>query len=200
MMDAIREHLGSKVVGIAGAGGLGSNCAVSLARTGVGKIIVADFDTVARTNLNRQYYFEDQIGVPKVKALKMNIFRIDPHIRVIAKIEKVTPENIYELFNEVDVLVEAMDIDSEKRLFLEEAIDLWPERPLVAGNGMAGWGMNDAIKTSRFGNLYICGDSITAVSDENPPLSPRVNIVANMQANIALDILMADFDINTFRD
>lgn len=198
MMDAIREYLGSKVVGIAGAGGLGSNCAVSLARTGVGKIIVADFDVVSRGNLNRQYYFEDQIGMPKAKALKMNIFRIDPHIRVKVNCVKVTPENIHELYDEVDVLIEAMDLDSEKRIFLESALELWPERPLIAGNGMAGWGNTDSLKITQYANLYICGDSVSAVSEDMPPLSPRVNIVANMQANIALDILMKDFDINMY--
>ncbi len=199
MMYAIREHLASKVVGIAGAGGLGSNCAVSLARTGVGKIIISDFDIVSRSNLARQYYFEDQIGLSKPKALKMNIFRIDPHIRIVVHCEKVTQDNISLMFGDVDVLVEAMDLDSEKRQFLETAIDLWPQRPLVSGNGMAGWGMNDELKTSRFGNLYICGDSVSAVSKDTPPLSPRVNIVANMQANIVLDILMKDFDINMYK-
>lgn len=198
MIDAIREHLSTKVVGIAGVGGLGSNCAVALARTGVGKIIIADFDMVSRSNLNRQYYFEDQIGIPKVKALKMNIFRIDPHIRVSVYKEKVSSENIEEFYSGVDVLVEAMDQDFEKRQFIESALDLWPERPLVAGNGMAGWGMNDSLKTMKYGNLYICGDAVSAVSENAPPLAPRVTIVASMQANVVLDLLMKDFDINTY--
>ncbi|HPE85758.1 MAG: sulfur carrier protein ThiS adenylyltransferase ThiF [Bacteroidales bacterium] len=198
MNDALRAHLVKKVVGIAGVGGLGSNCAVSLARIGVGKIIISDFDVVTRGNLNRQYFFEEQIGILKVKALKMNIFRIDPHIRVIAHAEKVTPENVAKLFDEAEVLIEAMDLAREKQVFIETALGLWPDKPIVAGNGVAGWGFNEALTTMKYGNLYICGDAVSEVSEELPPLAPRVSIVANMQANQALDLLMADFDLSMY--
>ena len=197
MNDKIREHLGSKIVGIAGVGGLGSNCAVALARIGVGKIIIADFDVVSRGNLNRQYYFEDQIGLLKVKALKMNIFRIDPHIRIMVHNQKVSSENLVAIFESADVLIEAMDLASEKCSFIENAIQQWPEKPIISGNGMAGWGMNHELITTQYGNLYVCGDSISEGSDEQPPLAPRVGIVANMQANLALDILMKDFIYST---
>ena len=193
MNDTIRDHLGSKVVGIAGVGGLGSNCAVALARIGVGKIIIADFDVVSRGNLNRQFYFEDQIGLLKVKALKMNIFRIDPHIRVMVHNQKVSSENMVAIFESADVLIEAMDLASEKRSFIENAIEQWPDKPIISGNGIAGWGMNQELITTQYGNLFICGDSISEVSAEQPPLAPRVGIVANMQANLALDFLMKDF-------
>ncbi|MGB4572405.1 MAG: ThiF family adenylyltransferase, partial [Rectinemataceae bacterium] len=52
-------------VGIAGAGGLGSNCAAALVRSGIGALVVVDFDVVSEANLDRQFYFHDQVGRPK---------------------------------------------------------------------------------------------------------------------------------------
>ncbi len=61
----VHTKLKAATVGIAGLGGLGSSIAVALARVGVGKLIVADFDVVEPSNLNRQQYFVDQIGFLK---------------------------------------------------------------------------------------------------------------------------------------
>jgi len=105
----IQEKLKRKTVGIAGAGGLGSNCAVALARVGIGKLIIADFDVVSLSNLNRQYYFYDQIGKKKTTSLKENILRINPSCNVVAYDVFVDKTNISELFHECDIIVEAFD-------------------------------------------------------------------------------------------
>lgn len=184
------ENLRNKTVGIAGCGGLGSNCAVALARVGVGHLIVVDFDIISESNLNRQYYFYDQIGSPKIQALKENIERINPLVKVTAINLKLDDQNIKDIFNGVDVLVEAFDRSDQKQIIIESALALWPDRPLVIGIGMAGWGGNDMIKMKQYGNLYICGDRVTEIGPEMPPLAPRVGIVANIQANTVLQILL----------
>ncbi len=186
----IKKRLANKTVGIAGAGGLGSNCAVALVRSGIVHLKIADFDRVDNGNLNRQYYFSDQIGEIKVEALKNNLQRINPKVQVSILPQKLTPANIPSFFNSVDVLVEAFDSADQKEMLLELALEYWPSRPLVVGSGLAGYGMNNMISQSQFGQLYICGDNQSESTEQNPPLAPRVGVVANMQANVVLEILL----------
>ena len=188
--EKIREILRSKIVGIAGCGGLGSNCAVALARIGLGTIVIADFDIVSPDNLNRQYFFLDQTGMKKVAALKDNIARIDPAIRVITHELKLTPDNIPTVFAGCDVIVEAFDVASEKQMLAETVLELFPQIPLVIGIGLAGWGLNEVIHYRKVGNLHICGDEMTEIGEEQPPLAPRVGIVSNMQANVVTELLL----------
>ena len=187
----IKNHLKSKVVGIAGCGGLGSNCAVALARVGIGKLILVDFDTVSEGNLNRQYYFNDQVGEKKVIALRDNIQRSNQYTIVEMVDEKLTPENIPSIFESCDVLVEAFDLADQKEMLIETALVHFPEKPLVVGLGMAGWGRSDIIHYRKSDNIYICGDEVSEISDEMPPLAPRVGMVANMQANVVMEILLS---------
>ena len=186
----IRRKLKSRTVGIAGCGGLGSNCAVALARVGVGKIVIADFDKVDFSNLNRQYFFTDQVGVTKVKALKDIIYRIDPSVQVEMHEIMLDEENIPAIFAACDVIVEAFDKAEMKQMIIETVSEKMPGKILVCGVGLAGWGKNTAIRMESFGNIFICGDMANEVTDEFPPLGPRVGIVANMQANQVLDILL----------
>jgi sulfur carrier protein ThiS adenylyltransferase len=187
----IKIRLRNRKVGIAGAGGLGSNCAVALVRAGVGIITVADFDVVSESNLNRQYFFHDQIGQPKVSALKENLERIRPEVRIISHEVKLNPENIVSLFHDCDVIVEAFDQADQKEMLIGTVLDAFPEKPLIVGLGMAGWGMNDTIHVRKVDNLYICGDEVSEIGDELPPIAPRVGIVANIQANVVLELLLA---------
>ncbi|TXT50022.1 MAG: sulfur carrier protein ThiS adenylyltransferase [Spirochaetes bacterium] len=188
--EKYRSVLRQKRVGIAGAGGLGSNCAVSLARAGVGSLVIVDFDSVAAPNLDRQAYFLDQIGLPKVKALADNIRRIDPGIQVDARILRLAPDNIAEVFSGCDLLIEALDDAQAKAMLLESALALWPKRWLVAASGLAGIGDFNGLKMLKHGNLVICGDFRQEVSESLPPVAPRVSIVANMEADAALEILL----------
>jgi sulfur carrier protein ThiS adenylyltransferase len=190
--DEIKKVLINKTVGIAGAGGLGSNCAVALARIGVGKLVIADFDVISEKNLNRQYYFYDQIHEKKVDALKINIQRINPKVEVIAHDIKIIPENILDIFENCDVIVEAFDRADQKEMFIETVLAEMPEKEIVVGLGMAGWGMSDLIHCRQVGKMFICGDEVSEISPELPPIAPRVGIVSNMQANVVVEILLGN--------
>ena len=187
----IKEILSKKTVGIAGCGGLGSNAAMALTRVGIGKLIIADFDVIVESNLNRQYFFYDQIGQKKCFALRDNIERVNPHCKVEAHDLKISHETISKLFQKCDVIIEAFDLAEMKQMIVETIIDEFPEIPLIVGSGLAGWGKNNELKTTRNGNIYMCGDGILEVNEQLPPLAPRVGIVSNMQANMALEILLS---------
>jgi sulfur carrier protein ThiS adenylyltransferase len=188
--DEVKVALNNKTVGIAGCGGLGSNCAVALARSGIGELIIADFDVIETSNLNRQYYFTDQVGRQKASTLKDNIARINPAVKVTACDFRLTSENVTSVFARCDVIVEAFDLAGEKEMLIGTVLNDLPETPLVIGLGMAGWGKNETIHCRRVDNLYICGDEVSEIAPDLPPLAPRVGIVACMQANTVLEILL----------
>jgi sulfur carrier protein ThiS adenylyltransferase len=184
------NSLKEKTVGIAGCGGLGSNAAIALARIGIGKLIIVDFDIIVLSNLNRQYFFMDQLGMPKVDALEINIARVNPAVIVEKHFIQLGPENISILFQDCDIIIEAFDLSAMKKMLIETILTEMPEKYIVSGSGMAGWGNNNAIKTIHYDKLYICGDLETEISENTPPLAPRVGIVANMQANQVVEILL----------
>jgi len=186
----IKEILSRKKVGIAGCGGLGSNCAVALARVGVGTLILVDFDVVSQENLNRQYFFGDQVGMKKVQAMVENLRRTGSKVQVVPYDIKLAPENVVALFEGCDLVVEALDGAEQKKMFIEAILTGLPSIPLITGLGIAGWGKNNFIHSRKTENLYICGDGESEVGPEIPPLAPRVGIVANMQANMALEIFL----------
>lgn len=186
----IRIKLKDKTVGIAGCGGLGSNCAVALARVGVGKLVIADFDKVDISNLNRQYFFAEQVGKPKVIALKENIYKIDPLVKVEMHEIMLNEGIIPEIFKDCEVIVEAFDRAEMKQMLIETVMEKMPDKYLICGSGLAGWGENESISMTISGRVYIFGDGTNEVSDQYPPLAPRVGIVANMQANQVLEILL----------
>ena len=187
----IKTHLSKFRVGIAGAGGLGSNCAVALARCGVGTLVITDFDIIEELNLNRQYYFTDQIGLMKTVALKENIAHINPEVFVILHQMKLDRTNITEIFSGCNIIVEALDSSAMKEILIETVQIKMPGIPLIIGSGMAGWGKtNDIISRKIDDTLYVCGDEYSEISDDLPPIAPRVGIVASMQANIVIELLM----------
>lgn len=187
----IRAHLGKFRVGIAGAGGLGSNCAVALARCGVGTIVLSDFDIIEEANLNRQYFFTDQVGMMKTIALKENIARINPDVFVISHQKMLDSKNIPEIFSGCNVIVEAFDRSDMKQMLIEAVQMKMPGTPVIVGSGMAGWGKSNAIKCRKIDDtLYVCGDESSEISEVLPPMAPRVGITANMQANVVIEILM----------
>lgn len=192
--EKVRNYLKKCTVGIAGCGGLGSTCAVNLARAGIGKLIIADFDIVTRENLERQYYFLDQVNKLKVHALRDNILRIDPTINVRAFDLKLCSSDVIELFAGCDVIVEAFDKAEMKQMIIESVVNHLPGKPLICGIGLSGIGRTDLLKVQRSGNLIICGDQVSEVTEDNPLTAPRVGIVSNMEANEVMEILMSKFD------
>lgn len=190
--ETIRRRLSKKTVGIAGAGGLGSNCAAALVRCGIGKLVIVDFDMVSESNLSRQFYFKDQVGMKKTDALSVNLRRIDPDVRLEMLDLKLDKENIPSFFSDCDVIVEAFDLADQKQMLIETVLSRLPDKPLVIGIGMAGYGMNETVHLRKEGNLYICGDETSEISEDLPPIAPRVGMVANMQANVVLEILLSE--------
>ncbi|MGD9995079.1 MAG: sulfur carrier protein ThiS adenylyltransferase ThiF [Salinivirgaceae bacterium] len=186
----IAERLKGFTVGIAGAGGLGSNCAVALVRCGLKNLVVADFDVVQASNLNRQYYFMDQLGMKKIAALEQNLNRIATGLQLEMVDKKLEPADIIALFKNCDVIVEAFDDKAQKQMLIETHLENFPQKPLVIGTGMAGWGANNALQTQNYDFIYVCGDQQSEIAEDLPPLGPRVGIVANMQANQVLEILL----------
>jgi sulfur carrier protein ThiS adenylyltransferase len=190
--DLIIKRLKQSCVGIAGVGGLGSNAAISLIRAGVGSLVIVDDDRVEESNLNRQYYFSDQIGKRKVDALKQNIERITEDVHIDAYYEKLKPGNITSYFQEVDVIIEALDNAVTKVEFIEEVLHKLPDTPVVAASGVAGYGHSDRICTRMMGNLYVCYDENARSSDEDVLMAPKVCLMANWQANIVLELLLGE--------
>ncbi|HKK59660.1 MAG TPA: sulfur carrier protein ThiS adenylyltransferase ThiF [Salinivirga sp.] len=190
--DQIHKILENSKIGIAGAGGLGSNVATSLARCGIGKLVIADYDSVSEDCLNRQYFFYDQIGIKKVSALEHVLERINPHTKVEAHDIKLTEEKVIELFTDCDVIVEAIGDARIKQQLIESVLVKLPEKHLVIASGLAGYGNNNRFTTEQYDKLWVCGDQEAEVNELNPPMAPAVGIVANMQANVVIDILLRE--------
>lgn len=180
-------------VGIAGAGGLGSAVAVALARTGVGRLVIADFDVVEPSNLNRQQYFVDQIGLPKVEALAANLARINPYVHVVPHVVRLTPGNIPDLFKVADVLVEAFDAADAKAMLLESFGKAFPEKPIVLASGLAGYGPGGTIRVRKLGQrAYVVGDLESDARPGRGLMAPRVGVAAHLQANAVLRLLLGE--------
>lgn len=189
----VHQKIKNSVVGIAGLGGLGSAIANALARIGVGKLILVDFDVVEPSNLNRQQYFIHQIGMPKVEALQKNISLINPYVKIEPVQEKIDPSNIERIFQKAEVVVEAFDCAEEKAMLINAISEKMPEKYIVAASGVAGYGDNNEIKTIRFSSkVFIVGDQKTAAQPGVGLMAPRVGIAAHHQANTVLRILLGE--------
>jgi sulfur carrier protein ThiS adenylyltransferase len=194
--EAISSYIGEEAlkkiqavkIGIAGAGGLGSNCALNLTRVGFRKFKIIDFDVIDHSNLNRQFYFSDQVGMNKVEALRDNLKRINPDIEIEAIVENVDELNAENLFKDCDIIVEAFDKAENKSMLVSKLLKL--NKLIVSASGLAGFGGSDNIKTHRVKeNLIIIGDLESDVKDY-PPLSPRVNVAAAKQADVILEYVL----------
>lgn len=184
-----RGALESARVGIAGAGGLGSNCAMHLVRAGVKRLTIADFDVVNESNLNRQFFFRDQLGRKKVEALKENLLRIEPDADIRAVDMKLDAASTREVFADCAIVVEAFDSVDAKAMILAALVG--SGKKLVTASGLAGWGRSNAIRLRRIGpDIIAIGDGETAVGTGVAPVSPRVGIAAAMEANAVVAMLL----------
>ena len=189
----IHQKIRNSIVGIAGLGGLGSVVAIALARVGVGKLILVDFDVVEPSNLNRQQYFVHQIGMSKAEALKKNIADMNPYVKIEIHQEKLDRDNVERIFRDAQVVVEAFDRAEEKAMLINALTEKMPEKYIVAASGVAGYGDNNEIKTTRFSSkVFIAGDQKTAAQPGIGLMAPRVGIVAHHQANTVLRILLEE--------
>ena len=179
-----RATLQSACVGIAGAGGLGSNCAMLLARAGVGTLLIVDHDRVSVSNLNRQFYLPTDVGRLKVEALAERLCAINPWLVVHSQAVLMTAENLPNIFAACSIVVEAVDSALSKQIVLESLTQAG--HFVVSASGMAGWGGPPMQRRTLGRQAIIVGDGQYDVSPNLPPLAPRVMIAAAMQANEVL--------------
>lgn len=189
--DEMRKKLRGAKVAVAGLGGLGSNIAVMLARSGIGHLFLVDFDVVDVTNLNRQMYFISHLGLPKTEALPQILYQINPYLICESMRIKVTPENVRELFKEYPIVCEAFDKPDQKAMLVRELLMQCPETIVVSGNGMAGYGdTNDICTSKKMRRLYVCGDQKTDVGSGIGLMAPRVAACAAHEANKVIQLIM----------
>ena len=189
--EEMRTKLRNAMVAVAGLGGLGSNIAVMLARSGVGELLLVDFDTVDVTNLNRQMYLIPQLGKPKAEALPEILYQINPYLTYRSVCIKVTPDNVKELFSEYPIVCEAFDKPDQKAMLVRELLMQCPKTIVVSGNGMAGYADANEIRTCQvMKRLYVCGDQSTDVGNGIGLIAPRVAVCAAHEANKVLQLIM----------
>jgi sulfur carrier protein ThiS adenylyltransferase len=190
-MVSFAEKLHRSTVGIAGLGGLGSNVAVALARSGVGKLIIADFDNVEQSNLNRQHYFIDQLGKSKVDCMVENLRRINPRIEVLGRKVTLDANNIPQIFSDADCIAECFDAAPAKQMLVETVLVKMPDVIIVSVSGLGGYGKSNEIKTKRVSpRLVLIGDGLTAIDNCKILTAARVGIAAMHQANAIIELLV----------
>ena len=187
----IKKKMHAARVAVAGLGGLGSQIAVMLARSGVGHLHLTDFDVVDVTNLNRQMYFVEHLGRPKTEALADLLRRINPWIDLELHQMRVTEGDIPELYRSYPLVCEAFDKPDQKAMLVRTLLETCPDTTIVSGNGMAGYADAGTIHTERrFRRLYVCGDGTTDVGDGIGLMAPRVSVCAGHMANKVVQLIL----------
>ena len=190
------ERFSSATVAICGLGGLGSNIAIALARAGIGKLLLIDFDRVDITNLHRQQYKANQIGLYKADALAENLSEIAPYTEIQTVTAKITEENSTDLLKDADIVCEAFDNAESKAMLVNGILEQLPDCYLVAASGMAGMDTPNTIRTRKvMKRLYLCGDEVSDVSDTIGLVAPRVMLCAAHQAHTVLRILAGEYEV-----
>ena len=186
----VAEILKKSSVGVAGLGGLGSHIALSLVRIGIGKLVLVDFDVVEPSNLNRQQYFIEQLGMYKTEALSDTLHRVNPYTQLILHTQKVSEENVQSFFSDCDIVIEAFDRAEEKTMLIKECARLC--KTVIAASGLAGYGENDSIVTQKINErFYLIGDSHNEACPGRGLMAPRVMIAAGKEANLAVELLLS---------
>jgi sulfur carrier protein ThiS adenylyltransferase len=187
----MRARLGTSRVAVIGCGGLGSNVAAMLLRSGVRTLTLIDFDVVEESNLNRQLYFRDQLGRPKVEALSETLLRIDPDARLTLVPERMTRDNLPGFVRDADVIIEAVDGAETKAMVIDVCMRELPETPLVTASGLAGVDSANTIVTERpCEDLYLVGDLTSDVRAGLPLFASRVMVAAAHEAHAAIRRLL----------
>ena len=189
----LQAKFAKSTVAICGLGGLGSNIAVSLARAGIGRLILIDFDKVDLSNLHRQQYKADQIGCHKTEALRENLQEIAPYTDIVIHTVRVTEETLRELLQDADIICEAFDGAEEKAMLVNGVLEQLHTKYLIAASGMAGLGSANSIKTRKvMKRFYLCGDGVSDVAEDIGLVAPRVMLCAAHQAQMVLRILSGE--------
>ena len=192
----LHQRFSSAAVAICGLGGLGSNIAGALARAGIGKLLLIDFDRVDITNLHRQQYKASQIGRDKTDALTENLLEIAPYTEIETITERITENNVYSLLKDADVVCEAFDHAETKAMLVNAVLEIFPNTVLVAASGMAGMDTPNTVRTRKITKrFYLCGDEESDVDDSIGLVAPRVMLCAAHQAHTVLRILAGEYEV-----
>ena len=192
----LQSRLAAASVAVCGLGGLGSNIAIALARAGVGKLHIIDYDRVDVSNLNRQQYFPEQLGMPKAEALYDTLKRIVPYCDIKKDCIRLNEENIPKLLADEDIIVEAFDKAEQKAMFVNCVLENIPQKYLVSGSGMAGIAPANMITTKRITKrFYLCGDGMSDVDDGMGLVSSRALVCAAHQAHAVIRIIAGEYEI-----
>ena len=192
----LHKRFSSATVAVCGLGGLGSNIAIALARAGIGKLLLIDFDRVDITNLHRQQYKANQIGRYKAGALAENLLEIAPYTEIQAVTTMVTEENLSSLLRNADIVCEAFDNAQSKAMLVNGVLEQLPHCYLVAASGMSGMDTPNTIQTRRVTKrFYLCGDEVSDVADTIGLVAPRVMLCAAHQAHTVLRILAGEYEV-----
>ena len=202
--DALCQRHGEKLqrkfetatVAVCELGGMGSAISIALARAGIGKLILIDFDRVDVTNLHRQQYKADQIGMYKTEAMKQNLLEIAPYLETETHAVRITESNAEDLLGAADIICEAFDSAEAKAMLVNGILEHFPEKKLVSATGMAGYGSSNTIITKRImKNFYLCGDGVTAPTYGHGLMAPRVAICAAHEANMITRLILGEEEI-----
>ena len=192
----LHERFSSATVAICGLGGLGSNIAIALARAGIGKLLLIDFDRVDITNLHRQQYKANQIGCYKTEALAENLSEIAPYTEIETVTARITEENVADLLKDADIVCEAFDRAEAKAMLVNGVLEQLPHCCLVAASGMAGMDTPNTIRTRKITKrFYLCGDEVSDAADTIGLVAPRVMLCAAHQAHTILRILAGEHEV-----
>ena len=193
--EDVQKKFSAATIALCGLGGLGSNIAISLARAGIGKLILIDFDKVDITNLHRQQYKANQIGMDKTDALSENLKEIAPYIGIESHTVRITEDNAVDLLKDADIICEAFDNAECKAMLTNLILETMPNKFLVVASGMAGFGSANSIRTRKItSRFYLCGDEESDVQSEGSLVSSRVMLCAAHQAHTVLRILAEQFE------
>ncbi|MDE6833061.1 MAG: sulfur carrier protein ThiS adenylyltransferase ThiF [Ruminococcus sp.] len=194
--EDLQKKISSAKVAICGLGGLGSNIAVALARAGIGSLHIIDFDKVDVSNLNRQQYTAEQVGIYKTVAMTANLKAINPYCEIIPETVGLDENNIPEILRNDYIICEAFDKPEAKAVLVNTVLENFPEKYIVSGSGMAGIGSSNTITTRRvMKNFYLCGDGISDIADGAGLFMSRVMICAGHQANMILRIIAGELNV-----
>ena len=192
----LHKRFSSATVAVCGLGGLGSNIAIALARAGIGKLLLIDYDRVDITNLHRQQYKAHQIGLCKTEALAENLSEIAPYTEIKTVTTKITEENFAAMLKDADIIREAFDNAESKAMLVNGVLAQLPDCYVVAASGMASMGTPNTIKTRRImKRFYLCGDEVSDVADTIGLVAPRVMLCAAHQAHTVLRILAGEYEV-----
>ncbi len=192
---ALQERISAASVAVCGLGGLGSNVAITLARAGIGKLRLIDFDRVDISNLHRQQYAVSQLEMYKTEAMRQTLSAITPYCEVVTDTVRLNEENL-SLVADCDIVCECFDSAECKAMLVNGVSERFPEKHIVAASGMSGLHTGNTIQTKKLGKrLYICGDGMSDISADGTLFAPRVMLCAAHQANTVLRIIAGKFDV-----